>query len=331
MISVVFCHHKGTLIDKALDSAVAQDTRGINFEIIVITSDLHYRYVHPLVKVVSSEGGPAKKRNIALHYANGDYIAFYDDDTELDKDSVYRMYEAMCEHNVGMVFGKLLNMEFRNQFDEAGGFLTFTGFIWARAQNELIDNGQFDSIEPIFAGKSAACMIKRNLFSKVGLFDETFGILGEETDLAWRVWLAGYIVLFVPSSVTYHAFNTKYKPVDFYTHKRVYFNGCRNYITMLCSNLELKNAIKIVPIHVLCWVIAGLGMLLRGKFSAAFYIFKGLLYNIINPQIILDKRKNVRKLRIVSDDNLFKIVYRKIGISYYAKRLLRYWRTGMHG
>jgi len=329
MISLIFCHHKGRLIDRAIETALK--SRKIEFEIIVATSDPTFSYNHPVVKVVQIEGGPAKKRNLALRYSIGEYIAFYDDDVELDMDSLVEMYHVLIRPEVGMVFGKLLNMEHRDRFDEAGGFLTWTGFIWSRAENNLKDVGQYENIEPVFSGKSAACMIKRKVLTSVGAFDTTFGILGEETDLAWRVWLSGYQVLFVPRSVTWHAFNTKFKPIDFYTHERVYYNGCRNYITMLASNLETKNLWKILPIHIICWIVAGTGMFFKGKFRAAFFIFRGLLSIPHNISWIKIKREKVASIRKLTDKELFKTIYRKVNLGYYLNRLFRYWQIGLHG
>lgn len=327
-ISVIFCHHKGDFIHKAVETVLK--SRGVEVEVIVATSAEGLKLPKE-VKVIEIEGGPAHKRNMAYRFATHPYIAFYDDDVEIDKDSLIEMYKICKRQDVGMVFSKLMNMEFPDRFDEAGGFLTWTGFIWSRAESNLKDVGQYNKTEEIFAGKSAACMIKRKVFWKIGGFDKSFEILGEETDLAWRVWISGYKVMFCPKSYVAHAFNTKYKPIDFYTHQRVYFNGCRNYITMLASNLEKRNLIKILPVHVMSWIVAGLGMLLTGKPRASYHIFRGLVYCLKNIRWIRLKRKKVAEIRIKSDKELFKTIYKKVRIGYYLERLRRYFVVGLHG
>lgn len=326
-ISAILCHHRGTLITKAIDSLLL--SRNVILQIIVVTSDPSYK--DDRVTVIYAEGGPAHKRNIGFRYAEHQLIAFFDDDIEVTLYALEEMAKSLQKDGVGMVFGKLLNMEFRKRFDEAGSFLTWSGFLWSRAEGGTEDLGQFDHECFVLAGKSASCMIHRHVFGKVGMFDSSYEILGEETDLAWRVWLFGYKVLFVPSSVTYHAFNTRFKPKDFYVPRRVYFNGCRNYITMLLTNLETNNLIVPAMTQIFVWFWASMGMLITGKFEAGFYILKGLWYVIMNLRHILHKRASVQKSRKVSDRYLFPLIKKSPPLSYYIFRFCHYIYTGRHG
>lgn len=331
-VSAILCHHKGTLIHKAVESL--KKSLGVDLEIIIVSSDTdcvkHYWDVKG-VNCVFSQGGPAHKRNVGFRFSEHPMIAFFDDDIEVKPYTVYEMALSLSKDGVGMVFGKLLNMEFHDRFDEAGSFLTWSGFLYARAESGIRDEGQFDVECPVLAGKSAACMIRRYVFSDVGMFDASYEILGEETDLAWRVWLSSYKVLYTPSSVTLHAFNTKFKPANMYTNKRVYQNGCRNYLTMLFTNLGLENLIIIIPIHFTIWTLAGLGMIFSGKFNAGFHIFKGLYEFLFNIKKNLYKRKIVQSKRNLNDRELFKIVKHSPNFSYYYKRFFHYLITGRHG
>lgn len=334
-ISVIICHHKGRLIDMALDSLMK--SAEVDYELIVATSDVvenikALQTKYPTVRFIEIAGGPAHKRNVACKFAGGEFIAFYDDDISATPYSLFQMQSFLKEHDkCGMVFGKLLNMEWPDRFDEAGSFLTSTGFLWARAESGVLDHGQYEDACPILAGKSAACMIRRKLFWQVQAFDSSYEILGEETDLAWRVWLAGYSVFFVPKSVTYHAFNTKFKPSDFYTPGRVYFNGSRNYLSMLATNLETFNLIFPITTQIIVWTFAAMGMLITGKFEAGSYIFKGLFYFFKRIPQILVKRLHVQSTRKISDKELLHIIVHNPPISYYIKRFFHYIKTGRHG
>ena len=323
------CHHLGRdLVLKSIRSL--QNQKNVEVEIIVATSDKTANF-HG-TKTIYVQGGPAHKRNIGFRFATYDLIAFFDDDIEAKSMAVYEMGKVLKHEGIGMVFGKLLNMEFRNRFDEAGSFLTSSGFLWARAESGCLDQGQYETSENILAGKSAACMIRRQVFAEAGMFDASYEILGEETDLAWRVWLSGWKVLYVPSSVTYHAFNTRFKPKEFYISKRVYYNGCRNYLTMLYTNLGKKRWIIPILTQLVVWFSASIGMFLTGKFEAAYNIQKGIIYFFSNIGMIWRKRKNVQwKLRKISDKDLMPIILRNPPISYYLKRFTHYIYTGKHG
>jgi len=235
--------------------------------------------------------------------------------------------------NVGMVYGKSLNMERRKMLDNAGSFLTWTGFLWAREESgKMEDNGQFDEIEEIFAGKGACMALRRSSFYKVLGFDPDYEILAEETDISWKIWFIGERVLWIPRAKMFHAFNTKYKPWSyFYTAKRVYFNGCFNYLAMLSKFLEWRNWFRIVPLHYCVWLCAGIGMVCVGKIEAGKNILKALLMFPLKWKKIMQRRKIAQSLRTKSDKELFRVIMRNPKISFYINRLLHYWKTGQHG
>lgn len=329
-ISIVVCHHVGTLLDGFIESVALSEN--VDYEVIVMTSneELSLKGIKNCL-VFHHTGLPATKRNAGARIARGKYLAFFDDDVTIDPLCLYHLKDGIKD-KVAMTYGRLWNMEHRNRFDEAGGYLTWTGFIWSRAGQNDIDNGQYSKDELIFSGKSASCMIRKDVFKKVGGFDESFGILGEESDLSWRVWLSGKQVLYTPQATGYHAFGTKFKPKEkFYTNKRVYFNGCRNYTVMLIKNLEVKNLLKILPIHILIWFFAGVGMFFVGRFTASWNIFCGLGYVLKNIIHISKKRSIIQSKRVICDNELLPLIKRNIGVSYYTNRFLRYLSTGLHG
>ena len=331
-ISVIVCHHKGDFIHRFVDSI--KKSVGVTFEIIIITSDQAFALEGINgCKVSDGPQFPAEKRNIGFRMSTGTYLAFFDDDVEVDSDCLLKMKQFLDAHpTFGMVYGKLYNMEHRNRFDEAGGFLTSTGFIWSRAGQNDIDSGQYDVYETILAGKSASCMMRAETFHKVGGFDEQFGILGEETDLSWRVWLSGQKVCFVWDAIGYHAFNTKFKPAkDYYTSSRVHRNGCRNYFTMLTKNLGGETLWKILPIHIAIWGFAGVAMILSLKVRQGANIFLGLSDYFRNLPATLSKRRKIQEKRDITDRELFTYVFKNPSARYYVQRFCRYLRIGLHG
>ena len=328
-VSVVVCHHTGDLIYKFIDSI--NKSVNVKFEIILLTSDsdLALKGI-PGVWVHHHEGLPAAKRNAGVRLAQASRVAFFDDDTEIAPDCLHEFMKHLTTEIV-MVYGKLYNAEHTDRFDEAGGYLTSTGFIWSRAGQNDVDTGQFDKPEPIFAGKSASCMMWKYWFDKVVGFDEDFGILGEESDLSWRIWLYGKEVWFIPSAIGIHYFNTKWKPANqYYTSKRVQFNGCRNYLTMLTKNLGTEH-LWIIPLHMTLWFSAGCAMILSLKIRQGANIFRGMLWYVMKLKTIVDKRRKVQENREVTDKEIWPRIFRKAPRGYYRTRICRYLRTNLHG
>lgn len=328
-VSVIVCHHRGDFIYDFIKSIFKSED--VDFEVIVMTSDEELAMVGIRNCIVfHNEGLPAAKRNAGARIARGRFLAFFDDDVTVDPLCLYHLRNTF-EESVGMVYGKLWNMEHQDRFDEAGGYLTWTGFIWSRAGQNDKDVGQFNEEVPILAGKSASCMVRTDIFKRVKGFDEDFGILGEETDLSWRIWLLGKTVFYAPTATGLHAFNTKFKPAkEYYTSKRVHYNGCRNYITMLLKNLELKN-LWVVPIHMMIWFFAGLALCTTLKFEQGLNIFRGMIRVGLNFPTILKKRKRIQENRNVDDSDIWPSIFRRAPRGYYRTRLLRYITLGLHG
>jgi GT2 family glycosyltransferase len=327
--SIIIPHHTGNFVPAAIKSI--QQSKEVEYEIIVVTSVETASFEG--ARTVLCKGGPSHKRNVGARYATHDYLFFLDDDVEVTPYFLREMIRGMDEPNVGMVYGKSLNMERRKMLDNAGSFLTWTGFLWAREESGLMeDKGQFDKYEDIFAGKGACMALKRSSFYKVQGFDPDYEILAEETDISWKVWFIGQRVLWVPRAVLFHKFNTSLKPWNyFYSLKRVYFNGCFNYLAMLSKFLEWKNWWRIVPFHYCVWFCAGIGMLFGGKAGAGFNILKALWNFPLRWKQTMQRRALVQPMRTKSDAELFKIILRQPRLSFYWNRFWHYLKTGRHG
>lgn len=327
--SVIMAHHAGDFVPAAIKSI--QQSKEVDYEIIVVTSVEKIEFTG--AKTIYCKGGPSHKRNVGARYATHDYLFFLDDDIEVTPYFLREMIRGLDEPNVGMVYGKSLNMERRKMLDNAGSFLTWTGFLWAREESGLMeDKGQFDKYEDIFAGKGACMALRRSTFYKVFGFDPDYEILAEETDISWKVWLIGQRVLWVPRAVLYHAFNTSMKQWSyFYTDKRVFQNGSHNYIVMLTKFLSWKNWIRIVPFHFCVWFIAGIGMFFSKKPKAGYFILKGLFLVFTRWKSIMARRTLAQSLRTKSDEELFKVIMRQPKFSFYTRRFFHYLKNARHG
>ena len=329
-ISVIVCAHNQVFIHEFVASV--KNSIGVTYEIIVISSDPTLTSI-PGCFVTNGPPLPAAKRNMGARLAKAPLLAFFDDDTAIDPDCLLQYKVFMDTHPfAGMAYGKLHKGDEPHRFDEAGGYLTSTGFIWSRAGQNIVDTGQYDNPVQIFAGKSASCIIRTNLFNLIGGFDEDFGILGEESDLSWRVWLNGQQVWYVPQAHGIHWFNTKRKITKrHYTSSRVQYNGSRNYCTMLVKNLEGANLCRILPVHLVIWFTAGLAMIGTLKIREGVNIWRGLYYVGRNIGKILAKRKRVQRARRVSDAAIWPSIYRQAPRGYYKQRIMRYLTFGLHG
>jgi len=66
------------------------------------------------------------------------------------------------------------------------------------------DEGQFDSAEDVFAFSGTAAALRVLAAREVGSFDASFFLYYEDTDLSWRLQLAGWRVRYAPDAVVKH-------------------------------------------------------------------------------------------------------------------------------
>jgi hypothetical protein len=287
-----------------------------NFEVILIdngssdgSSDFaNDKFGHdPRLKIVENgiNLGFAEANNIGVRHSHGEYVALLNSDTVVDKRWLTELTRVM-ENNVsiGAAQSKLLLMDQPTRYDCAGGFLDYSGGTYTRGQFAT-DKGQYEKVEDIFTCKGAAMILRRDILRKVGLFDPAYFFYYEETDLCWRIWLAGYKVVYVPSSVVYHK---REGSIPKGTSQQIFFKVYlvnKNRITTLLKNYETRNLFANLAPWLLLEARNILSAGLRGyRRSNVLYCLassKAILWNLENLSSIWKKRlyvqKNVRRVR----------------------------------
>lgn len=338
LVSIIIVNHNGIdFVDTCLRSVLS--SRYNNFEIIFVDNgsiDASLQYVKETFGNESrlrfvencSSVGPAVGRNRGAAVSKGKYLIFLDNDTQVDKNCIGELMQVLEKDNsIGAAQAKLLRMG-SNLYDCAGDYLGPLGFLIERSRGQE-DKGQLDFVADILSAKSAASIIRRDLFERIRGFDEDYYMYLEETDLSWRVWLSGYRVVFIPTAVVYHAFNTPKKDFKkYYPSYIVRYYGCRNYITTLVKNLQFKSLITILPLHIYSWLVMAILFTLKGNIKDSFYIMKGIFWNILNMNILISKRRvNNVMIRKVSDKEILDKVKSKERPEYTLKKIIVYLKT----
>ena len=261
--------------------------------------------------------------NAAVKISRGKYLFFLNNDTLLETGWSTKITDLFQKYKkLGVAQAKILRMG-ADTYDYAGDYIGPFGFLIERAQG-AVDRGQFDKIANVFSVKGTAMILRKEVFQKVGMFDEDYIFALEETDLTWRMWLAGYHMIFYPFITVWHAYGTKAKSKEYYVANQINYLGCRNTITTLIKNLETKNLFTILPLNISLWLMLSLLFLIQLKFDRAFYIWKGIVWNIVFFPLTLRKRRVIQAGRKITDNELFKKVGQKRNLSYYLRKGLTY-------
>jgi GT2 family glycosyltransferase len=184
--------------------------------------------------------GFAEGYNRALEMSDTPYTILLNSDVAPAKGWVNPLLDYMERNaDVGACQPKLLSRMEPDKFEyagAAGGFLDRNGYPYCRGRIFATcetDHGQYDDVMDIFWATGAALMIRTDLYRKAGGLDARFFAHMEEIDLCWRVLLAGYRIVAVPSAVVYHLGGGSLPASN---PRKTYLNF-RNNLLMLHKNL----------------------------------------------------------------------------------------------
>lgn len=167
----------------------------------------------PTVKLLkfAENYGFAEGYNRAIAETNYKYTILLNSDVETTTGWVNTLFEYMEDNpNVGACQPKIRAYHAKDTFEYAGasgGFLDKNGYPYCRGRVFATvekDNGQYDSIIPIFWATGATLMVRSQLYIDAGGLDKDFFAHMEEIDLCWRILLKGYQIMAVPQSMVYH-------------------------------------------------------------------------------------------------------------------------------
>jgi GT2 family glycosyltransferase len=162
---------------------------------------------HPGVEVVRlpENVGFARANNIGARAAGDcDWIALLNPDAFPEPDWLEALSRARDANPAFSFFcSRLLRAGDPSELDGTGDAYHASGFAWRRDHGRLAAEGAA-ATEEVFSSCAAAALYRRDAFLGVGGFDESYFCYYEDSDLSFRLRLAGHRCLYVPDAVVHH-------------------------------------------------------------------------------------------------------------------------------
>ncbi len=304
LVSIIILNYNGEeFLENCLES-IFRETK-VNFEVIVVDNDspdksgekFSKKYKTCKFIINKKNVGVSEGLNIGIRNANGEFIVLLNNDLIVAPKWLDYLFDAYDEKGSGLYQPKFLKMRDRSIIDSAGNLINIFGFGFSREKGRK-DHLQYNKIEEIGFAAGTCLFCSKEIFDKVGLFDEKLFAYNEDLDLGWRAKLLNYKSYYVPKSIVYHYGSAQWR----WSGEKFYLLE-RNRWVVLLSNYEVKTILKLLP----SLLIIEIGLLLffakKQMFLKKLRSYGGII-RLSNQ--IRKRRKSINKIRCVNDCEIFK-------------------------
>ena len=231
-------------------------------------------------------------RNKALELARGKYLFITDNDLKFDCNCLSELLKVMdSDDKIATCTPRLMHWDQPNKIYAADTKVHFIGGTIADQRDKIYKE---NTDPPSTNSGGGIFLVRREAAIKVGGFDENFMIgWGDDGEFYQRLLRAGYLCLYVPSAFALH----ENKIVETLRKNRV-VGQTYNRWRFILSHYSVPLIIFLIPVFFLYEVFQIPFVLIKGVIKQ--YV-EGNLLVIKNFQSIIDKRKIVQELKVVSD------------------------------
>lgn len=186
----------------------------------------------------SDNVGFAAGCHIGARASRGDTLVFLGHDTIPEPGWLQPLVAALDNPGVGAAMATIEDADHPGTFNTSGGHLTYFGIGWVSGFGETIPD-ESGPVEVAFPSGAAMAM-RRQTWDRFGGFRPAFFMYVEDSDLGWRLRLAGMRVVRVPGSRVLHRYDFGRSPAKMYHLER-------NRMLMLRSNYRRRTLAVLSP------------------------------------------------------------------------------------
>lgn len=219
------------------------------------------RHDYPHVRLIEygKNAGYAAALNLGIRECRDPAIVLANNDLYLADDwSGQVLSELDTRPECGLVASKVLYMDEPDRINSTGMLFYRDMSAVNRGLDEL-DRGQYDDSEDVFGAYGAVMVFRREVFDRVGLFDEDYYLFREEDELMWRMHRAGWITRYAPGARVFHKRSAR---TGMFSPLKLYYSE-RNRFWNVLKHMPLRCTVTTIP-FVLCRYWANLMLAFRG-------------------------------------------------------------------
>lgn len=242
--------------------------------------------------------------NQGIKASDTKYVILLNNDTEVDENFVYELEKLMDEdEKVFSASSKMIALHDKSKMDDAGDYYCALGWAYAAGKGKSPKNFKVD--KKIFASCGGAAIYRREVFEKIGYFDENHFAYLEDIDIGYRAKIYGYSNMFASKAVCYHAGSAA--------------SGSR--YNVFKTKLASRNSVYLIHknMPVVQWIINLPFLCLGYLIKTLFFIKKGMGKEYINGIV------KGWKLAFSKSGREHKVRFKLKNCGYYIKIQLELW------
>lgn len=141
--------------------------------------------------------------NIGIRAADTPYVILLNNDTRADVYYVAEMVKAISRsERIFSVSSCMIQMYHPELIDDAGDMYSLLGWAYQRGVGQAVKG--YKKGRRVFSACAGAAIYRRDVFDKIGYFDEMHFAYLEDIDVGYRAKIFGYDNIYCPAAVVYH-------------------------------------------------------------------------------------------------------------------------------
>ena len=291
------------LLGTCLDSLAKQTYK--NIEIIVVENGsvdgsaefVRENYPHVVLLPQAKNLGFAGGVNVGIKAAKGKHVALLNNDAIADTEWLGHLVERIeSDDKIGIVTSKILKLDQSKKevtFDSTGDMYYIYGRPSPRGR-DVVDTGQYNTAEEVFAASGGASLYRADLFNDIGYFDEDFFAYYEDVDTSFRARLAGWTIWFEPKAEVRHLIGaTSGGGASSFSR----YHSVKNQWYLYLKNMPASLFWKYLPRFYFLQILFFGNAFLTGL---AWPHFRSMMTGAFKTPLMLIKRRNIQKHRKVT-------------------------------
>lgn len=218
------------------------------------------KFPHVQIIEFAENTGFCKAVNTGIKAACTEYVLLLNNDTVADREMVKSLEAALdADQKAFSAAARMISLHDPEKLDGAGDFYCALGWAFSRGKDKAAES----YMRPcrIFSACAGAALYRREVFDRIGYFDENHFAYLEDMDIGYRANIYGYHNKYAPDAIVYHAGSA----VTGSRHNEFKVNlSSRNSVYLIYKNMPFLQILLNLPFLVLGYLVKALFFTLKG-------------------------------------------------------------------